>query len=465
MKRRTRVIGAFIAASALFAAACSDDSSSSDTTSASTEAPGTTGATETTEGTDTTEPMTTDSMPMDDMWMVDTDLCVDPDAANAPIEGTINVASVMPLTGGAAAAAFEPVARGMQAYIDYANENGLLGDLQIELTIEDDQYNAELTPGAVAARLDDGADIFSGIIGSANNAAVRDTLNQNCIPQLNNLTGSPLWGDVANYPWTTGQLVPYTIESKVYAANIREQHPDGAKVALFNVNNEFGQVHVDAFNEIADEFGIEIVGQETIEATDQAPPTAQITNIAALAPDAIMAVPLGAQCIGFLTEVANAKAANPGWDPQVYITNTCASSLILGASGAAADGLYTSGNGIDVVNPANADIPEVAEYLAYMDSKGLSDIAATAATGWTTGEITVAILKQAMESPEGLTRASIINAARNFDFHASLLLPGINYKLSGETDVYLAESLIVRQYDADTATFTDIGDVVTEFES
>ena len=58
-----------------------------------------------------------------------------------------------------------------------------------------------------------------------------------------------------------------------------------------------------------------------------------------------------------------------------------------------------------------------------------------------------------------------INAARNFDFHASLQLPGINYKQSGEIVVYLAESLIVRQYDADTATFTDIGDVVTEFES
>ena len=34
-------------------------------------------------------------------WAVNTDDCIDPDAANAPIEGTIKIGSAMPLTGGA----------------------------------------------------------------------------------------------------------------------------------------------------------------------------------------------------------------------------------------------------------------------------------------------------------------------------------------------------------------------------
>jgi ABC-type branched-subunit amino acid transport system substrate-binding protein len=271
---------------------------------------------------------------------------------------------------------------------------------------------------------------------------------------------------VADYPWTTGLLVPYTVESKVYAAQIAELLPEGATASLFYVNNEFGQIYADSFKEVAGDYNIEIVGDDqTIEPTDSNPPTSQITNIAGQAPDVIMAVPLGAGCIGFLTELANAKAQNPGWDPKVFITNTCASSLILGAAGAAADGLYTSNNLLDINDPAVQAEPVVAEYIAFMDSLGKKDIITTAAAGWTTGEITVAILKQALESPEGLTRASIINAARNFEYTPSLARPGVVDKSMGEEDPYLAESLIVLQYDADTATFTDIGELITEFES
>jgi len=468
--KRTRGLAAVIAAGALLIAACSDDKTTDSTTAPST---GDTAAVETTVATgETTVETVADTTPVSEPaaegWAVDTDICVDPDAAAAPIEGTVKIGSAMPLSGGAAAAAFAPVKDGFEAFIKYANEQGLLGDVAIEVTIEDDQFNAELTPGAVNKQLDAGVNIFSGIIGSANNLAARDILNDNCVPQLAALTGSPAWGEVVDYPWTTGQLVPYTVESAVYAAQIAELFPDGASVALFHVNNEFGQYYVDAFKDLADEFGIEIVGEETVEATDSNPPTAQITNIAALKPDVIMAVPLGAQCISFLNEVANAKAANPDWTPATFLTNTCASSLILGASGQAANGLYTSSNLIDVVDPANAAIPQVAEYLAYMESVGKAAVAATATAGWTTAEVTVAILIQAQASPEGLTRASIMNAARNFTYTPSLGLPGVEFKMNGEEDPFLAESLVVRQYAvaADgSGTFTDIGKLITDFES
>ena len=468
MKQRKRMLAAFIAAGALFAAACSDDDDNGDsadtTPSEETTAPDDTTGPEETTAPDDTAPVDTEP-PAEEAWAVDTSLCVDPDAASAPIEGDLFIGSAMPLSGGAAAAAFAPVKDGFEAYIKYANEQDLLSGVTISVQIEDDQYNAELTPGAVDTLIAADADIFAGIIGSPNNAAVRQTLNDNCIPQLAALTGSPAWGDVANFPWTTGQLAPYDLESKVYASQIATDHPDGATVALFHVNNEFGQVYMDAFTDLASEFSLDIVAEETIEATDQAPPTSQITNIAAEAPDVIMAVPLGAQCITFLTELANAKAANAGWEPQVYITNTCASSLILGAAGAAADGIFTSGNGIDIVNPANHEIPSVVQFRDYMAAEGLSDVEATAAAGWVTAEVVVEILRQAQASDAGLTRESIINAARNFDYHPSLYLDGINFTMSGEEDPYGAQSLVVRTYDAETKTFEDVGEIITEFES
>lgn len=477
MIRRHRTITAALAAGALLIAACGGDDDETTTTDAATETTAaatetTAAATETTEAsTDTTEaatdttaaPETTEAAA--EAWAVNTDDCIDPDAANAPIEGTIKIGSAMPLTGGVAAAAFAPVKDGFDAYIQYANENGLVPGYDIQLTIEDDQYNPELTPGAISKQIDAGVNLFSGIIGSPNNAAVRDTLNDECIPQLNALTGSPAWGEVADYPWTTGILVPYTVESKVYAAQIAEQYPDGASVALFYVNNEFGQIYADAFKEIAGDYNLDIVEEQTIEATDANPPTSQITTIAAAKPDVIVAVPLGAGCIGFLTELANAKAQNAGWEPPTYVTNTCASSLILGAAGAAADGLITSGNLVDLGDPANDSIPAVKEYKDFMAGLGKSDIVTTAGAGWTTGEVTVAILKQAAESPEGLTRASIINAARNFTFTPSLARPGVVDKMNGEEDPFLSQSLIVLQYDADTATFSDVGELITQFES
>ena len=65
-----------------------------------------------------------------------------------------------------AAAAFAPVKDGFLAYMDYANSKGLLGDVKIEATIEDDQYNKDLTPGAISKQIDAGVQVFAGIIGS-----------------------------------------------------------------------------------------------------------------------------------------------------------------------------------------------------------------------------------------------------------------------------------------------------------
>jgi branched-chain amino acid transport system substrate-binding protein len=341
----------------------------------------------------------------------------------------------------------------------------MLGDVTIQTTIEDDQYSKDLTPGAVSKLIDGGVDIVSGIIGTPNNLAVRQTLNDACIPQLNALTGSPHWGEVKDFPWTTGILVPYDTESKVYAAQLKEMYPNGAKVALFYVDSEFGTAYAEAFKSLAKDYKLDIVDEETIGAEDQTPPAAQVTNIASKKPDVVMAVPLGAGCVTFLSQLATAKAQNAGWTPATFITNTCASSLILGAAGAAADGLYTSGNTIDVGNPANANLPKVKEYLDYMNSIGKSAIATTAAAGWGTAEVTVAILQQAQKSADGLTRASIINAARNFTYTPMLARDGVVLKMNGEKDPFLSESLQVLQYKAGPpGTFTDVGKLITAFE-
>ena len=392
-------------------------------------------------------------------WVVDTEDCPDPDATNAPIEGTIRIGSAMPLSG-PVAGAFEPAARGFQAYVAYANENELLPGVTIEVDIQDDQYDPSLTPGVVQGLIDSGVHLFAGNIGTAQNLTVVEQINEECIPHLGLLTGDPAWGDVEEYPWTTGALTPYDKESRGYAESIAETFPDSS-IALYYVNNEFGNVYMDAFREAADEAGLSVDAEQTVENGDNAPPTAQMSALAEAAPDVIMATPLGIQCITFLAELANAKAQNSGWEPTVYITNTCASPLILGAAGEAANGIYTSASmGLyDVADPTTAEVEPVAAYLAEMEAQGLSDIVTTGAAGWNTAETTVAVLIAASESEAGLTQASIINAARSLDFHPSLLRENLgNYIMNGEEDAFYSEDIQIVTYDAAAGHFTDVGE-------
>ena len=400
-----------------------------------------------------------------DAWAVDTADCIDPAAADAAIEGEIKIGGVMPLTGPTSAdEAFAPVKDGWLAYMDYANEQGLLEGITINATIEDDQYDPTLTPDAVSKQIDAGVHLFSGIIGSPNNAAVRDTLNEECIPQLANLTGLPAGGeDAAEYPWTTGQLVPYTVESRIYMKALQDQ--GATKVALFFVNTDFGQSYADTIKAEAADFGLEVVAEQTVEPTDLAPPAGQLTTMADSGADAIIAVPLGAGCVTFLAALADKKAQTAGWTPYTYVTNTCASALILAAAGDKADGIYSSNYLLDATDPAEQGNAGVKTYVDYMTDKGLSDKISTASAGWTVAEVTVAIIKKAMESESGLTKASIIDAARNFEFTPSLARAGVSYKMNGLEDAFPFESLQVLQYDAANKVWNETSEVITEFES
>jgi branched-chain amino acid transport system substrate-binding protein len=460
MTRATRLRLLSIAAcGALALAACSDSDDGGDTATDATDAPaddatGTTAAGEAGGGRGDGE-----------AFEVDTEAC--PDDATEPIEGTVNIGATMPLSGGAAAAAFAPVATGMQNYITFANENELVPGFELVLTIEDDQFNSNLTTPAVEGLIDNtGVNLFSGMIGTDNNLAVRDLLNEECYPQLFALTGAPDWGDVENFPWTIGGLAPYNTEVQIYVDNIVATFPDGATAATFTVNSEFGDSYLSAFEGLVDDAGIDVVDGQSIENGDNNPPTSQVNAIAELRPDVILAVPLGAQCPAFLSALANARAANAGWEPRVYITATCASTLLLALSGPAADGIFTIVTAKDANDPANASDPDVAAYREAMTAAGApADFDfATGAAGWTTGELTVEVLRLAAESEGGLTRASIINAARTLDYEFQLARDGIAFTLNGADDAYGLESMQVVQYDADSKTYTDIGELVTEFE-
>ena len=482
MIRRGKHLTALAVVGVMALAACGSNSKSSDTkatTAPTAAAPGTTTAdttavttADTTAGTtagttadtggDTTTPATEAAAKA---WTVDTSNCADPAATEAPIEGTLTIGSAQPLSG-TPAVAFAPVKEGFELYLKYANDNNLLKGVTLKADIRDDQYDATQTPGVISSLIDANVNIFSGIIGTPNNLAVRDTLNEECIPQLLNLTGSPQWGsDVAKYPWTLGALVPYDIEARIYVTALKGLIGDGGTVGLFTVNNEFGKIYADAFKAEAKSQGLKIVEEQTIEPGDSAPPTNQVGALATAKPAAVMAVPLGAQCPTFLKELVNAEAANSDWKPVVFQTNTCASRLLISLLAAGAgDGVYTSSNILDPSDPANAANPGVKTFSDAYTAAGLKGDLATTATGWQVGEDTVKILIAAQESGT-LSRKSIIEAARNLTFAPSIGRPGVQYKTNGEADGYPFQTLQVIQWHEATGSFTNVGDTDSSSES
>ncbi|MEO6124071.1 MAG: ABC transporter substrate-binding protein [Ilumatobacteraceae bacterium] len=391
----------------------------------------------------------------DEPWSVDTAGCADPAAADATIASPLIVGTAAPQSGGLVSSIYAPVLVGYQAYIDQANANALLGDVQIELQVADDKGQPELTPVAVAGLLDAGASVISALPGSVNNIAVRAFLNTNCMPQLMSLASSSRLGDAKNFPWTMGGVVTDTVETTVYANAIRRSVGMDATVALLVSNDDAGLDYAASFGTAATDLGVDVVLQQTVEPGVIDAPTAQVVTMAAAAPQVIVASLSGAVCATFLTELGKARTALPDWKPDVYLGSDCADSSVLRLAGPAGNGVLSS----------TALVSDDPAFVARMRAAGLTDGFTRAEQGWTAAEATVAILIHAQASSRGLTRASIIDAARNLSFTPSLARPGVTYTTNGLSDAYPVESVQVVRYDAANQAFFDVGRLVAQFES
>ena len=306
---------------------------------------------------------------------------------------------------------------------------------------------------------DEEVDLFSGMIGTANNLAVQDDLNALCIPQLWVSTGAPDWGAINTYPWTSGLLVAYAVESQIWAEFAASQ---GAETAgLFYTNSEFGQAYADAFKEAADEIGLEIVAEETIDVADSGAPSGQMTNLVEANPDTILAAPLGAQCIAFMTELGNAQAATPDFDPLVYQTAICANALFFGAvANGGNDGVFTSANIKDISSPeVRENDPAVKAYVDGLAAIGseVDPSNTSAAAGWLAMELTAHNLMTAAENGN-LSREGVINAVRNIDYQPEMFREGCRAIMNAD-DGFIGECTQIQTFDANAGGFVDQGEL------
>jgi len=159
---------------------------------------------------------------------------------------TITLGTVRPASG--PYAIYDTVTKGIEAYFKAANSKGGIeaGDgkkYKVNLLKEDDAYDPSKTPAVVDKLVkQDGVFALVGDIGTETNLAVRQTLNQACVPNIALATGSTLWGDANTYPWYIAGLPSYATEAHAWIEYLKESNPK-AKIALLYQDDDFGQAY------------------------------------------------------------------------------------------------------------------------------------------------------------------------------------------------------------------------------
>ena len=391
--------------------------------------------------------------------VVNTDDC--PDNGTAGIEdGTIKLASSFPQSG--LTSAFAQISKGYNAYFDKINDEGgveVAGKkYKIEVTAKDDEYKPATTAQNIESEVGaEGTDAFAvfNVVGTANNVAIRDDLNELCVPNIFAATGSPVWGNTS-YPWTIGStLAPYTVEAKAFADYLKENKPK-AKVAMLVQNDDFGKAYEEGFKQQIKGSDITVTQVKTYEAgTDEV--TSEVTSLKASGADTFFNGATLLACPNALN-----AANDQNWDAVTFVSGTCISKTLMGIAGEAADGVFATTNIKDPLNPAFKDDPAMQEYNDTLAKYGADDVDpenGIVAYGYTQGALLVEIL----QSLPKLDRATLMNKMYDLkDLTGGLLLDGVEVNTSPD-DRFLAEDVQMIQYDAANKYFTNVGEVL-DFE-
>ncbi|MFF5079822.1 ABC transporter substrate-binding protein [Actinoplanes sp. NPDC000266] len=152
----------------------------------------------------------------------------------------IVVGTHMPLTG-PAAAGYSKIAPATKAYFDYVNANGGIHGRKITYKIMDDGYNPANTQQVVRQLvLQDKVFAILNGLGTPTHTGVLDFLKTNRVPDLFVASGSRSWNQPDKYPGTFGFNPDYTVEGKILATYVKENHA-GKKVCFLGQDDDFGR--------------------------------------------------------------------------------------------------------------------------------------------------------------------------------------------------------------------------------
>ena len=345
------------------------------------------------------------------------------DADPGVTSSSILLGGTSPLTG--PAAAYASVARGAKAYFDSVNATGGVSKRTVEYKFLDDAYNSAQSV-QVTRQLVEQDKVFAifNSLGTEQNLAVRDYLNQVKVPQLFVASGATTFGrDTGQYPWTIGFQPSYQAEGWVYGQYVAKTMKK-ARIAVLVQNDDYGKDLLGGLKRGLARSGSKVIAAQAYEVT--APDVqSQIAKLKSSSANvlAIFATPKFAiQAIVYANRL--------GWRPQVIMNSVSGASnvMLLAAEG----GKNKTLNGTITLNflkdPTDArwkNDPGIRRYRSIMSryAKGANQSDVYHVYGMAVAYETVAVLKRLGANP---TRAGLMAAARSLrDASNPFLLPGI----------------------------------------
>jgi branched-chain amino acid transport system substrate-binding protein len=348
-------------------------------------------------------------------------------AANAPgvTDTEIKIGQTMPYSG--PASAYGVIGKAEAAYFKMINEMGGVNGRKIILISLDDGYSPPKTVEQIRRLVEQEQVAFLfNTLGTPSNAAIRQYLNDNKVPQLFVATGASIFSDPEHFPWTMGYNPSYQTEAKIYGKHILQTKPD-AKIGVLYQNDGFGKDYLIGLKEAlgAEHAGMLIkeVSYETSEPTVDS----QIVTLQGSGADVliIIATPKwAAQAIR--------KSFDLGWTAVRYITDVSASiaSVLKPAGLEKSKGLITGAYVKDATDARwndDAGMKEWKDFCGrYLSANDLSDL--NAAYGFGAAATMVQVLKQCGND---LSRENVMKQAASLkDLELPMLLPGMKINTS-----------------------------------
>ena len=358
----------------------------------------------------------------------------------------IEVGTIAPLSGAAANGA--RYSQGMKVYFDKVNaEDGGVGGHKLQLEAKDDQYDPTKTvPQATALINESRVLAMVGQVGSANVKAVQQLVERSCTPQLSVMAGG--FGDPATHAWTTSGLPTYSVEAAAWVKYMADQKP-GASIAFLGYDNDLGSIYLNLLQSQAKRAGLNLVTTQkfALAATNT---DSQISAILAADPDFVVGV-WGPDCGKF-----NSALRQGGYQGQILAVSYCAESALMKSAGAAADGMVFATSYRDPTNPANAENPDVTQYLADLAKYGNgATVSSATLVGYRIAKLFADTVRAAAKLPGGLTRVNVMNAAWHLDRPLFASYCGSS-KTNGAADPFGDECMAILRYHPNAAV-SEIG--------
>ena len=339
----------------------------------------------------------------------------------------ILIGGTAPLTGEASSA--QAVSKGAEAYFKYvgAKVNGR----SISYKIVDDAYDPSRTVQAVRQLVEqDHVFAVFNTLGTNNNLAIRDYLNQQQVPQLFVASGANTWGaDYKKYPWTIGYIPSYVLEGQVYGRYVLKTRPK-AKIGVLYQDDDYGRDLIKGLrlglgkktSLIKAQVGYDSKGADV---------SSQVAQIKSSGADVFMIF-----AFGKFSVQAFIQANKLGWRPKLVIVNAVSSSANLMTLADLTGAKAITKGAISIVFFKDPSDPKWAKDPGLaLERKILAKYApgSNPKDGYYVGGMAsaytlVAVLKRAGKN---LTRDGVLKAARGLnEIKNPFVIPGIQVKTS-----------------------------------